>query len=256
MKMNYVLKSSRNTKNPAVMPIKIAGTLLVLLGIIYAVFPQMLPYIATSLVRPFWNIEQKVRGENISIEELRKTYDELSSASAKNDAVISENEDLKSLLGRSAVPRPLLATILKKPPFSAYDTLILDVGVAEHVQKGNKVYALGNIPVGEIAEVIGETSKALLYTSAGEKFTIAIGTSSITTTATGKGGGYFEASLPRDTKIVAGDKVLIPALSNSFVGTVEALASEPSEPFSRILFRQPVNIYEQKWVLVDTHENK
>lgn len=250
--MNYVLKSSRTTKNPAVRPLKVVGVIVVLLAIIYGIFPRMLPYIFISLARPFWNMEQDARYGDVSIEELQKTYTDLESSSIKNNALQKENQELKNLLGRTDTPHLLLATILKKPPFSAYDTLILDVGNQEHVEKGNKVYALGSIPIGEIVNVVANTSKVILYTSSGQKFSASIGSSSISTTVSGKGGGYFEASLPRDTRIGVGDTVLIPALTHAFVGTVEAIASEPSEPFSKVLFRQPINIYEQRWVLVDT----
>ncbi len=250
--MNYVLKSNhRNTRSFLPRVLKIVIGLLVVLSVLYIFFPRVLPAFFTAIVRPFWNIEQDIRYGASSVEELRKIYREEASNHARNSAIYQENEDLKKLLGRSTVNDPLLATILKKPPFSAYDTFILDVGENHGVAKGDRVYALGNIPIGEIGEVIGNTSKVLLYSSSGEKFDILIGTSSIQATAVGKGGGYFETSLPRESKITVGDTVLVPTFSNSFVGKVEGIASEPSEPFSKILFRQPVNIYELRWVLVE-----
>ncbi len=254
--MNYVLKTNtRNNKFFSTRSFKTLVGSLVALAFIYSIFPKALPYFFTILVKPLWNIEQNIRYGDSSVDELRAIYAKEEADSVKNNSLQKENENLKNLLDRSVVSHPLLATILKKPPFSAYDTFILDVGENANVKNGNKVYALGNIPIGEIAEVVGNTSRVKLYSSSGEKFVVSIGDSNVEAEAVGKGGGYFEVSLPRDTKIIQGDTVLIPSLSNSFAGTVEAITSEPSEPFSKIFFRQPINIYELRWVLVDTGQD-
>lgn len=251
MKMNYVHKSSVSKKGLFSLPIKIVMGIVIILAIFYIFLPKALPTFFTTIVKPFWNIEQGFLHGETSIDELKRVLNESEISSAQNNALIQENEALKSLLGRSPASHSLLATILKRPPSSAYDAFILDVGNDAGVKKGDKVYALGNIPVGEIAEIIGNTSKVLLYSSSGEKFNILIGPSSLEATAVGKGGGYFESSLPRDTKIKVGDYALIPSVDNAFIGTVESITSDPSEPFSKILFRQPLNMYEMRWVLVD-----
>lgn len=252
MKMNYVHKSSVGKKGLVPFPLQIVLGVAVFLSVFYFFFPRALPTVFTTLARPFWNAEMGLRYGETSREELERILNESSRNVSKNNALLRENDELKNLLSRSQAGRPLLATILRRPPVSAYDILILDVGFPEKVQKGNRVYAIGNVPIGEIEEVIGSTSKVRIYSSAGQTFTVLIGSTSLETNATGKGGGYFEVTMPRDAKIKVGDQVLIPALSNAFVGTVEGVTSDPSEPFSKILFRQPVNIYEMRWVIVDT----
>ncbi len=235
------------------MPMRIILLLAVLLAILYAFFPKALPSLFLGLVNPLWKIENDARLGTASREELQKTVTDLAANAGKNSALLMENETLKASLARMAVSKPLLATILKKPPFSAYDSFILDVGIDNGVKVGQHVFTLGNIPIGEIAEVIGNISRVKLYSSSGEKFEILIGPSNIEAAASGKGGGSFEVSLPRDTKIKIGDEVHIPSLFDSFVAVVDGIASDPSEPFTRILFHQPVNIYEQRWVIIDTH---
>ncbi len=257
--MNYAPRNrttnfqSSRAKNGYSLPVKIVGGVVLLLAIIYIFLPRVLPALFLSVVHPLWKAEADLRMGSATIEELRKTYAELENNEVKNNILLKENEELKAQFERTKAVRPLLATILKKPPFSAYDSLIIDVGVDEKVQKGNPVYLLGNIPAGEIEEVVGNTSRVKLYSSSGEKFDILIGPSRIEATAVGKGGGAFEVSLPRDTKIKKGDEVLVPSLNDSFVGVVDGIASEASEPFAKILFHQPINIYEQRWVIVDTH---
>jgi cell shape-determining protein MreC len=252
MKTNYVHKSSVGKKSFLPFPLQIILGIVVFLLIFYFFFPRALPTFFTTLVRPFWNAERGFRNGETSIEELRREFDESEKTISENNVLVKENEELKSLLSRAPAPHPLLATVLVRPPVSAYDTLILDVGAREKVQKGNRVYAFGNIPIGEIEEVIGDTSRVKLFSSSGETFNVLMGSTSMQTSAMGKGGGYFEASMPRDAKIKVGDEVLIPSLSNAFVARVEGISSDPSEPFSKILFRQPINIYEMRWVLVAT----
>ncbi len=242
---------SRRSRNRFPLPLKIVSIIAIAFVTLHFIAPQALSSFFTMIVRPFWNIEQTIRHGDTPMDEFRVAVKTAEENFAKNDAVQKENDDLKFLLGRTKVSHLVVSTILKKPPFSAYDSFILDIGNDKGAQKGNKVFALGNIPVGEIAEVNGNTSKVRLYSSSGEKFDVLIGKNNISAVAIGKGGGYFEASLPRDTGIVKGDAVMIPALSDAFVGTVEDIIAEPSNPFSKILFHQPVNIYELRWVLVD-----
>jgi cell shape-determining protein MreC len=220
------------------------------------------------LARPFWNVEQSVRyGDSfVSIPDLLKENEDLRKMLANNEGkylqaefLEKENAELKKLLGRGEKGNSILAQILKKPPLSAYDIFILDQGSDNGIRVGNKVYALGSIPIGEIVEVTGRTSKVRLFSSAGEKYTVFIGENNIEATAYGRGGGTFEASVPRDTKITRGNAVTIPELNKNFLGRVEDIISEPSHPFAIVLFNQPLNIYELRWVEVEirsvTQEN-
>lgn len=262
MKMNYAPKNSvtnfqsSRAKNGMSFPMKILLVVVIVLVIVYTFLPSVLPLFFLSLVSPIWKADAEAKRGATSLEQLRTTYVELLNTTSQNDVLLTENKELKELLGRTTVSEPLLATILKKPPFSAYDSFILDVGGGEGIKVGNRVYAVGNIPIGEIEEVIGDTSRVRLYSTAGEKFDVLVGPSHIEATALGKGGGHFEVSLPRDTKIKQGDEVLVPSLGDSFVGTVDGIASEVSEPFAKILFHHPVNIYEQRWVIIDTDDNE
>lgn len=236
MKMNYDLLTKRSTsagngKFPFLLKLTLA--ILVILSVLHFLVPRALPSFFTMIISPFWITEEVERVDNAQI-----------------NFLIKENEELKSLLGRSETSGKILAVILKKPPVSGYDIFILDIGIDKGLVKGDRVYAPGNIPIGEIAEVNGNISKARLHSSSGEKFDVLIGNDNIQATAIGKGGGTFEVSLPHDTKIAKGDKVSIPSLSDSFLASVEDIVSESSEPFSTVLFRQPLNIYELKWVLV------
>ncbi len=258
MKMNSVPIISRNNRSRFPSVFKILFFLAILLAIFYFFFPSFFSSVFTSLVRPFWNIERTVKyGDGfVPIADIIKENEELKKKISTNEnryvgtaSLISENNELKSMMGRAESTKTVLAEILKKPPFSAYDTFILDIGQNKGIEKGALVYALGNIPIGEIAEVSGGSSKVRLYSSDGQRFDVLIGPNNIEAVAVGRGGGAFETSLPRDAKINKGDAVSIPSLNNNFVANVDDIAIS-SQPFSKIFFRQPLNIYEQRWVLV------
>ncbi len=239
--MSYELKSSikRNRIN---LPIKITIIVVVFVFIINFLFPTFLSSILTSIIRPIWSIGVSDRPDI-----------NLLSLEAQNiliSQLVKENIELKALLGRSVENKMILGYILKKPPFTAYDSFILDIGSKDGVENGDKVYSTGNILIGEIAENNFNTSKVKLYSSYGEKYDIFITEKNIQAIAIGRGGGSFEAVVPRDLNIVEGDIVSIPDISNSVFGTVGRVIADPARAFATIIFSQPINIYEQKWVLV------
>jgi hypothetical protein len=241
--MNYVLKSSIKERRMR-LPVKSAIVLGVLLVIFHTIFPRVLPAIFVSIVGPLWVMEKNIRQE---------TYVSPVTENALMKALQDENTQLKQVLARKGDRALTLAYILKKPPFSAYDIFILDVGTADGVQIGNPVYALGNILIGEIAEAsTPHISKVKLYSSFGEKFDVYIGPKSLAAHAIGRGGGAFEAELPRDSEVKEGDVITIPSLASGTFGTVAKVLSDPARPFATILFSQPLNLYEQKWVEVET----
>ncbi len=234
--MSYEHRSNiRKRRFPA--PLKIVAITAVLLFVVNFFAPQFLSSFFTSLMRPFWASEKlseiSVELENATIVELQK-----------------ENRELKLALNRSATSSMTVAFILKKPPFSAYDIYIIDTGSADNVKKGDRVYAVGNILLGEIVEVSRNSSKVKLYSSYGEKYEILIG-KNIQATAQGLGGGAFEVVLPRDTLVVEHDIVTVLAMDISVLGIVRRVIIDPAKNFSTVLFSQPINIYEQRVVLVE-----
>ncbi|MDO8430646.1 MAG: hypothetical protein Q7S72_01480 [Candidatus Taylorbacteria bacterium] len=236
--MSYEHRSNVHVKGIP-LPFKIVSVIIIILLPIYLFFPKFFPNVFTFVLGPFWKIRQE---EPVLSREMR-------------DAFISElqkeNTDLKTLLNTSTTSSvQTIAYILKKPPFTAYDNYIIDIGKHKDVHIGDKVYAIGNVLLGEISEIDASIAKVKLYSSYGEKYTVFIGKNNIETIATGLGGGAFEVVLPKDVKIVENDTVTIPDLRISVFGIVKSVTIDPARAFSTILFSQPLNIYEQKWVLI------
>jgi len=162
-----------------------------------------------------------------------------------------DNDDLKNILNRKKDGQKLLlGAVLVKPFLSAYDTLLIDVGSSDNVNVGDAVLADGNTFIGYISEVYANTSKVVLYSSPGEKVKVLIGDNNIEKEAVGLGGGNFSVETPREADVKEGDVIIIPSISPNVFGIVEKIEFKESDAFQNILFKNPTNISELRWVEV------
>jgi cell shape-determining protein MreC len=174
-----------------------------------------------------------------------------------NRILIQENTDLKDLLGRKSIySKAVLASILVKPSFSPYDTLIVDIGTDAGVVVGDKVSADGNIFIGRVSEVYANSSKVILYSSPDEKVLVLVGSNNVLKEAVGIGGGNFKIELPREIDIKEGDDVVIPSISPNIFGIVEKVEYKEADSFQTVLFKSPINVLELKWVEILIPNNK
>lgn len=183
-------------------------------------------------------------------ENLKLDLDEARVAMANYASVLAENSSLKEIFDRKNEKDPMiLSAILSKPNQSLYDTLIIDVGTKNGVKEGSRVFALGNIPIGHVSDVYPNSSKVILFSSAGENTQVAIG--NIFMEVVGRGGGNFEMILPRDFILMKGDQMVLPGIYPYVLGIVETVISDPRDPFQKALLTSPVNIQELKFVQID-----
>ena len=227
---------------------------------IFSAFSSALNFIMT----PVWEIKEYVSdtGNSFSagfyskkslILENRRLEEELDIARFKlldRNLLFEENLELKEFLGRGVTGHTVFATVLVKPNRSLYDTFIIDVGDNAGIKNGNRVMYGGNVVIGKIVEVFSRTSKVLLLSSPGEFIDVVVGDDNIATVAYGRSSGNFELELPRDTNVQKGDMVVIPNIVPYVLGKVEHVESNSSNPFKKIFFKNPVNIFKIKWVEV------
>ena len=171
---------------------------------------------------------------------------------ANYNSILAENLKIKEILGRKNENRHIiLAGILSKPNQSPYDTLIIDIGAKEGVLLGQRAIALGNIPVGFIAETYDSTSKVVLLSNPGEKTEVIVESRDIFMQIVGRGGGNFEMILPKDLILEKGTEVVLPGITPYIVGIVQTILSDPRDSFQKALLLSPVNIQELKFVEVE-----
>lgn len=242
--MNYQLKSSSRQRGLPV--VKIAGGAAALAMLVVVIFwPGLIVSVATGAVSPLWRLAgvgSVTNGEQTGI------------VDAQVRALTDENTQLKEMLGRSVSEKSVLAAIVRRPPMSPYDTLIIDAGESDSVKTNDLVYAYGNILLGVVVQTESRTSKVRLFSSPGEKYVAVVqsvgGKASLEATTTGRGGGVFEIILPRDSGVAVGDAVTIPSINSSIFGQVTSIIAEPARAFATVLFTSPVNIAHLNWVTV------
>lgn len=203
-------------------------------------------------LRAYFSSKTGLYAEN---EKLKQDLAMLNAQMADHQILTLENENLKNILARAPKNKNLvLAAILAKPPQSAYDTLILDVGQGEGVKAGARVYAYGEVPIGRIDSVSADVSKVVLYSTAGERTPVVLPVadkSDVFWELVGRGGGNFEMILPRDFVLSPGDTAVAPGIAPFAIATVKTLLSDPRDPFKKALLASPVNIQALKFVEVE-----
>lgn len=233
-----------------------------LVTFIQVIWPGFFVAFFTSIAAPFWRTEFAVQSGSLRTNEYLLNENEylkreLQSSEIRLQTVAlveQENAELKALLGRASTTPKVLAAVLKRAPAVAFDELIVDAGLDVGFKEGNLVYAPGNVLIGKISQVSSNTSKVRLFSSPGEKFEVSIGPRHLPATAAGRGGGQYESEFPRDTEIVEGDLVTVPSMKNELFGLVRAVVADPTQPFKKVFFAIPVNLYEMRWVLVSSNK--
>lgn len=222
-------------------------------------------------------------------ENLKNQLSEISNKESNYDTVLNENLSMKEALGRKNLSaNMILGSILSKPNQSPYDTLIIDLGAKDGIIAKQRVFAIGNVPIGYISEVYPSSSKVVLYSNPGEKTEVIVplggnvgGESvnpippvTVDTTSTntvpvdstnpetiigkdtfmqviGRGGGNFEMILPRDAVMKKGAEAVLPGITPYTIGIVQTIISDPRDAFQKALLMSPVNIQDIKFVEVE-----
>lgn len=236
----------------------IIGVLIVIFVSIQSFTPYLLPSIFTSIAKPFWRAEFSVgSGSLLSREDLQKENEDLKRKIIEYevklntvDYLFKENAELRSLFNSTTTKKLTLAPILKRPPFSFYDELIIDIGRKDGLSTASVVYADGNVPIGFVKEILGRTSKVILFSSPGQKHEVFIGSKNIQALAQGVGGGQYTVQLPQGVDVKEGDFVTSSTLG-VVIGKVVSIDQGSASLFQRVLFSSLVNINELRWILVE-----
>lgn len=145
------------------------------------------------------------------------------------ETVIKENEELKALLGATSTPE-FLAGVLARPPFTPYDTLIIDRGAQDGIVSGAPVYYGYDRALGYVRVVYPTYSLVTLFSSPNVESTVYVYGPNIFTKAYGEGGGTIRVSVPQGVSLHEGDIVVLPSIDRGILGSIHAIRSVPTEP--------------------------
>jgi len=183
--------------------------------------------------------------------ELQNTLNEYRAKILMFNSVKEENKQLSKAVGRSIEDQKVIpAIILVKPPQSAYDSIIIDIGRDEGVAEGDWLYTNEYIYLGRVMNAGISTSHVQLASSPGVETQAVILPAGIHLTVSGLGGGSFEAELPIDIEIKKGDVIMTRGSTPSVIAIVEEVSSRPSDSFQILKALSPINVSALRWVSI------
>jgi cell shape-determining protein MreC len=144
----------------------------------------------------------------------------------------------------------ITAKVISKPPFAPFDTFILDQGSLSGIKIGDDVFIGKNILIGTISEVQDSFSHVTLFSSGTESRQINILRTGQTVSFNGRGGGNFNASLPKDLDVVVGDYLVDTSSKQHIIAQVYYIDTSSGGSFKEVFARIPINILEASWVSV------
>ena len=264
-KMTYLRRSNVQIKRNRRLTM-LAGGAVALVFAVHVAFPNLYAGLLSPVTSTIWKSESTtLKGVSRLASLVRSKYSlvveneglrrEIASRDASAlllDTVKKENGELKTLLGREHAGRDVLGLVLSRPPLTFYDTLIVDVGTSDGIAIGDKVYAQGEVLIGDVSEVFAKTARVSLFSTPGRALQVVMGSSTVQAQATGRGGGNFEARLPVDVKVAEGDVITFPHIRSHVFGVVEKIIVDSTDSLQTILFKAPVNMHEQRFVEVET----
>jgi cell shape-determining protein MreC len=225
--------------------------------------------VAHRIAYPVWVVQFSIRsGADASLAFIRskqslaeensrlvRTVATTESLRLENVILRDENESLRTMLGRSSPSHSAIASVLVRPAISPYDTLVIDVGRSAGVLSGNLVLSEAGVAIGTITESKERTSVVTLFSSPGLETQVFIGPRSLSAIALGRGGGNFQVHLPRGVEIEEGDIITMPGINPRVFAVAEKVIDAPADPMQTILFKNPVNFSEIRFVEVLLSEN-
>ena len=282
-------KNYRNKEPHQVILRALGASVIVIVSFWHTFFPKsfagLVTYIASTAWESFGTLKdgrpfisrQEILNEN---KLLQMEVARLTSVASSGEAAAEQNSDLKKALGKVGNISTIVAEVLAKPPYTLFDTLVVNKGMSNGLRDGMVTFALGSsTPIGYVLHANENTSVIRLYSSPGEESDVFIsskgdlpvlsssstGTSSVSNSnkttsgsasyksktsfrAKGIGGGMFLVVAPRDLGISVGDIVTKPSAFTGYFGRVHAVELDPSKTFANVYFNLPENPKDMRWV--------
>lgn len=255
--MNYRSIRSIKTKKRLVgflLPLCVIGAIM----FFHRAYPTALRNLAAYAASPFWKgqrfLEDALLRASLfftSKQALARDRERLSAELERARALLSdrellinENRFLKEQFGRAAEKEGrLIGVVISTPPRSIYDTVVIDIGTKNGVQTGDKAL-FGSLVLGVVSRTFPRTSLVEFFSTAGKETPVIIlhEGKTIPAEATGRGGGEFRATLPKNISLFAGDTVILPAFGSRVFAFVEAIEESAADSFQTIRFKNPVSL--------------
>jgi len=196
--------------------------------------------------------KETVQKEN---ELLKDRIDELELYALNNLVLVSENEELRKLLGTDAsdVRRGILARVLSRGGAVPYGTMVIsrDASTA-NFPVGALVFGRDNIVIGKVVEVSG-TNAVIKLLAAHDVVTSALVVSENAVTevqVVGTGNGNMTVQVAREVQVAVNDPVVLFTEETSILGFIGDIETKPTDAFKILRIRTPLNLEAIRFVRV------
>lgn len=200
----------------------------------------------------FWRVMAplaRVR-ESFGTSEVTRLREELAQANAAladRTLLYRENLDLKARLGRTPAQERVVAAVLQSPPWTPYDTLLVDAGEAQGVEVGNYVSAGASAFIGIVTEVYTSTARVELLSAPGASYHAFLN-GTLPVVVEGQGGGSMQFVVPAGTPVKRGDTVSLPGMFGGVTALVSAVDEPEGASFVSVYTRLPVNLADVRFI--------
>ncbi len=266
MMMRFPSKNNRRHRTMRTMFLGSALAVLVGIGIFFG-FNTLFSSIITTAGVPVWAVRNTLDGlfhNSFELfhskqtllartEELMKENVELLAKVQDRDILAEENVRLQALFDRKPEKKDFVfASIIARPGFFSYDSLVVDAGSKDGITEGRLVYAGEYSIIGTVSEIYDTAARVVLFSNPDQETRVLIGIGSTTPgTALGKGNGNFEIKVPRAVVVKKDDPIRLAADDHIVLGHVGAVTTNPADTFQSILFTLPINVQHITSVLIE-----
>jgi cell shape-determining protein MreC len=258
--MNY----RRNISKKMIRGLVLGGAIFALLLILFiwsAMPPRFLTKWAFSTLKPFLFFKSYLTNfakDNLAVfkskkellkenQFLKNKLEEMSVSSQVSAHVLKQNKELRKIIFENRDKKLVAASIISRPGYGLYNSLIIDAGLDQGLKPGMIVTAFGMVYLGYLSDVFSDTSRVKLASFPEEETNVYI-EGVVSAIARGLGGENLEISLPYGVKVAIGDQITTLHSNPLFFGVVQKIIKEPTNPFQKIIFRIPINIQELRYV--------
>ena len=213
----------------------------ILLGIL---FPWLISKISAVILYPFHATSTWVKTSDgvlplylrsksdlqAEVERLRTELATESTANTSFNRLLQENMQLRSMARAGGEEERLVARVLARPDYLAYDLLQIDKGTLDGVVVGAPVYTGVVSIVGLVVHATQQYAFVDLFTSPGFESTAYIFGPNVFAPIEGIGGGVARVKLPQGVSIAEGQLVILPGVSSGVYGEIVSVQNEPTQP--------------------------
>lgn len=222
--------------------------------------PVFLTKVFLSIARPLHLVRQDTVGAAAAtvgefssradlIGENKRLADELQKAMIKADLFDELRGSMQRKDSSATGTRTISARVLSSPPFSPYDTLIIDAGTYNGVSVNDTVVYDSTVVLGRVDTVTSTTARVELFSSPGIEQSVRIGTHNFLVSARGSGGGAFQMLVLKEEPVSRGDGVFLP--DGRLLARVDAVIQDETDAFALVSAVVPFNIFEIRDVTVE-----